>query len=1113
MTRPGLFVIGAVLLAAGIFAVAWLAGGPAEVAVDDDLAAPQLRPPDELFLGPADPDDSPLEHVERGQFRSVDGDRVQVFSFESFDPRANYLSDFTQPRAELYFADGRLLVIEAPSGTFYHPGSDPQRGSFDRDVVVTFYENVREGELPDATDDQIAVRLFLDEQTNFDRDIGRLVSAGPVLLTGPDAEFTGENLDLTYNTADRRIESMVIASGEMLRIRRPEEKAGTVAPTGTVSDIEEPGVSSAPSNNEQPTQSESVEASTAPPPADNERTDEGGEPTPAQFYRAEFRDDVVVRVGRDEAELLGDALHAYFAFTDDEPDPPTEARRDTQSHDQASKKPTDSVRGSALAQASTDPSTATDTAPALPTLRSRSLFRPHDDDVRITWAGPLQVTPLDQPPRDLEQTDDAILALLGQPATLSARSEAFASGETSNNEASQSETSSGGPDARTTVAADELRYFTASRRVEAQGSTQRPFELRDPAQGQLTGVRLAVMPQRNMANVVGPGRLTAYVSADFNLNPNAEEQRDEASDQPGTPASTTAPPLDITFAQRLRLDFAPPDPDMPADARHTELRRAAFHGDVRALARGQADDEQLDLTTQVLVVDLTTDDRGRTVPTTLTARRQVHAQQPGQSLQADELIAQLAQHSPANQTLKPWAEEPRDEAPDHADDNDNNASPPNLTLDTLTATGHVTVHTTETPDDHDAPDAPRDLPSRTTTLTGHQLVAKPQLGTLTLAGDDADPARVQTPDADLHALQLAFSEPDQALRAQGPGQLVARGADDNTLTVNWSQQLDYDGHAGTAAALGQVKASSVSPTESTRLDAHRLDLTFVPTEAEPNADQPSSPRPQTPLSPDLNFQLRTAHATPDPDTPDAVVVFAAQTPDLNNLGEPATRLVVRGPDLFLENQPDQPDAQRIAVTGPGQMYLEDHRAPEELKPAADTPRDQAPDQNANPLQLSGQGVTFFQWTNALRVNLHTNDLTMHGSVGMLHDPLDGEPKVRLFGDQLTADLTETQPLAALLNQSEISNRQSEMVADPELRRVQIDGRVRVEQTTRRILADQLIYAAADRNVHLEALPGRLVRVYDTDDRNATLEAEAISWNLDRDRIRVTQPRGGVMPVE
>ncbi|MEM7578079.1 MAG: hypothetical protein AAF328_11480, partial [Planctomycetota bacterium] len=229
MNKSSALVLLALVGSAAIVALAWTLGGPAEWAVDDNLAAPHFETPEGL-RNPGQATDSPLQRIERARIRSelADG-RVQVFSFAAVEPRSGFVSDFTEPRAELYLTGGRLVTIAAASGTFQHPGNDPLNGRFDAEVVVTYYEAVDDAQLDIADASQIVFRLFLDEATDFDRDLGRIVSEGPVHLTGPAASFHGRGLRLTYSADDERVAELIVDQGEALRLRRNRDAQASLA--------------------------------------------------------------------------------------------------------------------------------------------------------------------------------------------------------------------------------------------------------------------------------------------------------------------------------------------------------------------------------------------------------------------------------------------------------------------------------------------------------------------------------------------------------------------------------------------------------------------------------------------------------------------------------------------------------------------------------------------------------------------------------------------------------------------------------------------------------------------------------------------------------------------
>ncbi|MEM9752405.1 MAG: hypothetical protein AAF916_03375 [Planctomycetota bacterium] len=1084
MSKSGTLVLGAVAGSAAIVALAWTLGGPAELTTQDDLAAPQFATPDGL-LAPSPDGGNPVRRVARAEFRSeLEDGRVQVFSFAGVEPRSNvvFVSDFTEPRAELYLTGGRLVTIAAASGTFQHPGNVPTSGRFDSDVVVTLYEAENDALLDVDDAAQIVFRLYLDETTDFDRDLGRIVTEGPVHLTGPAASFRGRGLRLTYSADDERIAELIVEQGDELRLRRDaEDQVTTTDPT------------EAPPTAETPDDQASRGNAT---PRSQPRTEVPQPLEPLQYYRARFDENVLVRVGPDdEARLTGDTLDLAFAFVEGK-EGPALTQTDRPRHD------------TRLASAeTTEETTQTDAAPVLPPFPDassveeawdglamggwggRELFTPRDDDVRITWAGPLTLYPLDGPPPMLRSGDNqafpdpdaALLTLAGTPALVEVAD----------------------PDrkgAPTTVAADALAYATATGHLEARGTPDRPFRMHAPDQGTLTGQHLDFRPDAPefQADVAGPGRLAA-----------AAKGPTGAADTNATAA------LNVQFAQRMRLAFLD---DASTDASRDEsqsplddlgrLAAADFAGQVHAIAvdPSEPDEPPLDLTAEMLRVDferdaaLASDDDTPTLRR-LHAQRGVLAQYADRSLAADDLVAD-------------FTTEPLDDTGEA-----------NTRLARLTATGNATALLPDEEEEQGQDQTLAAPAASATTLTAHQIVATPdagdakfgrESGKLLLIADPADPnappARITTPTAVLTGPRLLLNEAEQSLQAQGPGRLTQTDGDES-LAIVFATSLDYRGDAQpfpTADAVGDVRAQRGTPIQASRVQAHRLALTFFP-DAKPSAEEPrdkATDQANTNAAPLPTLQLRTAHATADPDDPATPVELAAQTHPLGHPDDPLTRLTVLGPEVWLTQAPTGDLPPHVQVTGQGQLRLEDYTEPDD----AGEPNDANDDEAAADLQLAGQGVTLFRWTDRLYVDLTTNDLTMYGRVGMNHNPLDGQPNILLLADRLRADLTEDPPFTQVLA-TDPDAEQGDTATEPALRQVQLDGSVIVQQETRRVFADQLLFIADDRDVLLQAYPGGTVRAEDTADDRATFEADAFEWNLDRDRLKITDYRGGLVPIE
>ncbi|MEO1236208.1 MAG: hypothetical protein AAFX76_05405, partial [Planctomycetota bacterium] len=225
MGRSVMLVGGGVVAAIIVVALAAWLGGPAQSASTGPAPTPPvISSPGVTFDDLAQPDRGRVQPVEVVRdfditelYREDSDGSVTRFSAAEVTPLADFVAEAKRPAAEMRFPSGRVLLITADEGKFFHPGNEPNRGEFRRNTVVTQYQPPP-GEAADlASDRHVQFRLYLDDVTTFDRERGHVRSAGPVRLVGPDLDFTGVGLDLTFNVLADRIERLVVDRGDLLR--------------------------------------------------------------------------------------------------------------------------------------------------------------------------------------------------------------------------------------------------------------------------------------------------------------------------------------------------------------------------------------------------------------------------------------------------------------------------------------------------------------------------------------------------------------------------------------------------------------------------------------------------------------------------------------------------------------------------------------------------------------------------------------------------------------------------------------------------------------------------------------------------------------------------------
>ena len=1032
--------------------------------------------------------DRPIEVVRNFELFSETPQSLTRFSGDEVTPQADFIADVVRPVAEVRFSPQRVLKITAAAGRFHHPGNVPTRGEFHDSTVVTLYQAPDGQTVDPQTDRDVALRIYLDASTSFDRERGHVLSDGPVRVVGPEIDFTGRGLEIIFNSLADRIETLTITHGDQLRLARSARLAPDASNDDNAADPPSPAAGSA----ESPTPDASVRADADPSPANNTDPPAAAPPAvaeraapPQQWYHAVLRDRVVVQVGQDEARLAGDRLEVDFPLDSDRAETAEAAAE--QAARSPLHRPSRRVRMGSSTSPLSGPSFDADffayvvnTEPAgadVPEPDPRRLMTPHPDDIIVTWAGPLELRPV-------------------EPETeTNAAPAADADGEA---EPQTRFTLTGTPARVDTVGDEHIRaatvgYVRDRQLVFADGSDDHPLTITTPELGTLAGTRLRVDQASAQGQLLGPGTL--------------QTPRDQ---------------LRIGFDQRLDLAFAP-----DAQGRLDQLRSATFRGNVQASARttppAEASDpsdpdpsdppsteptQNLEITTPALTLYVSPDANGEPQPTRLEAAGNadspVTASQPGTDFQAHQLTVDLSPAPPS-----PPSQTPTD------DGGTASAAPDALVADDvqvsrLRALGEVRVH----------------RPEEQLRLTAHALDADPRVNRLELFGrGDQTQAVLVRGEATLTGLHLILQEAEQSADAIGPGTLTARTDPDDPaarLDIAWTQAMTFRNADGTALFRGDVRAASTSRTDDSTLLAHSLALEFVPQALQddagltpPSTDQTANPadaEPSDAASDASVLDLRRAHALADPETPDRPVRFAAQTfsPGADRTAPPLTRLTLEGGELLFVNQPpnltnqtaidDTLTIQQVRLPVRGRMLLEDYRQPEADDADASTP----PPSPSN-LNFAGRGATLFAWERSFILDAQANDLRLDGDVYMAHDPDPADPDpdqlIKLNAQRLVADLTETGGLGAFVEGS---------APQAQIRQVNADGQVRLAQGTSNIVADHLEYRDATQQVLLWAEPRRETLL--TLDGRA-LPAWGYRWDLPTDTFTALEPNGGVIPVE
>lgn len=128
----------------------------------------------------------------------------------SIDPMDNGRYAVDRPEITVFFKDGRVLRIAAPSGSLSMPdrAREPESGTLSGGTIARLYEP--SGGRPADPSGPPAVEARMD-RLDFDTTLGELRTDDDIEVVGRAIRFTGEGLRLLYNEPLQRIELLEIA--------------------------------------------------------------------------------------------------------------------------------------------------------------------------------------------------------------------------------------------------------------------------------------------------------------------------------------------------------------------------------------------------------------------------------------------------------------------------------------------------------------------------------------------------------------------------------------------------------------------------------------------------------------------------------------------------------------------------------------------------------------------------------------------------------------------------------------------------------------------------------------------------------------------------------------
>ena len=453
---------------------------------------------------------------------------AQRYRFDRLDPDPPDVDpgwvQMIRPRAELFLADRRILTVEGDTGLVLVPNRTLESGRIRGNVLIRLFELPPDADPRDfSTADATPTATLRTEEADYDELVGEITCPRDVRIRSQRVDLDGRNLNLLFNDTRGIIERLTLAEVDAITLRDTAAR-------------------------NEPHTNARVRSTPA-------------ETDPTQFYLMRMNERVVIR--QEQRTARGDELQLTFSPDVDVDDAPTTVTR----------RPGLPARLALAALGLPEPRFAhvpLDPTPTDPPTTTR-----------ITFDGPLVMTPADRPPRDLGPEDYRV-ELRGRPVTLDDVAEAA------------------------TLTCGRLHYTSTTRTAVLRADPDTPVRMTSPDL-ELTGDHFELDQDRNRGRFRSPGTLRRVVAADQPDAPPAERLR-------------------IRWAETMDVRFAPGE-----DGSLGPMERVIFKGDVDVRSPDGA------MTTDFvdLRVEPGPDDQLR--PTRLLARGNIMTESEERILWADEL--------------------------------------------------------------------------------------------------------------------------------------------------------------------------------------------------------------------------------------------------------------------------------------------------------------------------------------------------------------------------------------------------------------------------------------------------------------------------------------------
>ncbi len=1098
--------------------------------------------------------DSALGALDQGRVQFVDRDdpsRVEAeLVYRRINPIGGGFYELTQPQAWIYMQDGRALFIRADDGRVKMPNrtKSPESGEFVGDVVVLLFPARAGQEARRPRDAMIDAPGLVarSSKIRFDTQLLEFASDDRVTIATPGVRFEGTGVLVRGNQVLDRVEYLRVSRDGVIRYRMdaPEAgggwrvaSAGDLVPTGTpepwqagweVADAPDDGaiavsigatpvvvaVPTEPAGDEGDAFAETSNEQAAGNPVDppvlpiagptaGSAIARNAEPVPAlrtpvaptiaakeDLYEAVFAN--AVRVTQRQRTLSADTLLVWLRTLDNKL---AERAFGSMGAPASSRMPAVDVAPTRFAGAVSMSALAAIPVAVLGTTTAAwppDLFADSEDDLILTWEGPLSLKPLaGAVPRQLLGGNDLALRF----SSAAEGGEAFV-------KLSDGEIGARG-------GCEELEYLATLRDMTLRsGPGSARVWLAAPEAGCLAGDLLRVNLGTGVADMPGPGLLATLVP---DLNQTAML---EGADTGGLPAWLASEQSEF-FSRRIDWQHKA---DFQFRTSRGEIRDALEWAEFRG--RTFATDYRSSLAGELMRVDFVETGEQSTLLSKLLVEGNAVAlaeawRQP-EGIEVDVSGGGLGngvlRAASLEVKFEPSVAPGGDVEPHYmlaqggalVGKDDARMSAPSIEASLQREDrGEIVVTDFEARGSGEA--FARFDRGDGVWASGQRIKGHAQRQTASVTGPRVQVARgasvIDSTIVELNGLAGTmdvyapgtFTHEQPTNAASGPGSGTVR------VTANWTDSMTFDDPSGVLECRGQTQVIREEPLTTDTVRAERIRLDLSPAHADTEiADATADATTSSGNAPDIGApsadERRVERATAfgsileRPDGKPATVESRGYSPSASGGGARTLETI-----SYIESAQLVADDVKATVETPlpGRAVIFDQRAPDAT---SESDQQGAP---AGPIAASPRGTSSFRWEGSMVFARDTGVLELLRKIEVIHKPLDERPLTRMTSERLVATLK----LAG-------ESGKARFVA------AEATGSVYVESGPQRLMGERVLYDAQNGTAIASAAEGGagVGTVTLFDDRRATpFTARRLRWDLAKDQIEILEPAPIIAP--